>query len=62
MTPLSQAIDQLQASQNERHSWLSTAAEQVRHWRAEDAEAGHPWGEDDSLVFVEPISPTGRML
>jgi hypothetical protein len=39
-------MDQMFAEQAQRHAWLSTAGEQIRRWREEDAAKGEPWEID----------------
>ena len=46
--PVDWLTGRLWAGMNERHAWLGRAADQARHWKAEDAAAGMPWGEQDS--------------
>jgi flagellar biosynthesis/type III secretory pathway protein FliH len=36
----------IEAEQQQRHAWLATAAEQIKRWRQEDAEAGMRWGAE----------------
>jgi hypothetical protein len=36
----------IEAEQQDRHAWLAPAAEQIKRWRKEDAEAGMPWGAE----------------
>lgn len=45
--PTVDLIDQLNRWSEERHAWLSRAAAQIAEWKAEDAAAGHPWGDDE---------------
>ena len=39
-TRIAEAMDKLIRDQEQRHSWLMKAAEQVRCWKAEDARNG----------------------
>ena len=43
--PISEAMERMFAVQEQRLAWLSSAAQQVRKWKAEDAAKGQEWSK-----------------